>query len=155
MSETDTLLQQEIAEEEINETMLEAFYVYRSLHSDESWGAILSTASAKELPNVDFGMTVYATNEKRAIARARDIYEKIHKFDSARDNIRRFAAATVKSVAKIHLERSNRTKLEDGDVDNIAQETMKVALGLNKKFQEHFDKLEEEFMKGIDGYSGT
>ena len=72
---------------------LEHYYVYRSLHSDESWGAVLSISSTGKLPNLDFGMHIYARNEKEAIGRARDIYERVHKLDSSRDNIKRFAAA--------------------------------------------------------------
>lgn len=154
MSETETILQQTPADQEdIDKIKLETFYVYRSLHSDESWGAILSSADIGQLPNIDFGMTVYAINEKRAIARARDLYEKIHKFDTARDNVRRFAASAIKSVVKSYMQRCDR--LSDGEREAIAKETMGIALELNRQFQEHFDVENEEFMKGLDGDSST
>lgn len=151
MTDSEEFFQQEDFrdEESIDKLTLETFYVYRSLHSDESWGAVLGGQSAESLPNIDFGMTVYAKNEKQAIARGRDLYEKIHKFDSDRDNVRRFAAAIVKSVTKDHLRRSSNGKLSEGELESIKQETMRVAIALNDGFTEHFNRLDAEFLKGL------
>jgi len=77
----------------------ESFYVYRSLHSDESWGAVLLGSSTKNLPNIDFGMRVFAQNEKEAIARALKLFEKYHRFDTSKKNVKEFMTAAIESIA--------------------------------------------------------
>lgn len=115
---------------------LETFYVYRSLHSDESWGAILGCSHVCRMPNVDFGMRVFARNEKEAIMRARDLYERIHKNDSDRDNVRRFVYSAL------------RQAMEEGlSPEEAADKAMQYAVTLNKKFKSHFDEEDGEEVK--------
>ena len=83
---------------------LETFYVYRSLHSDETWGALLGCSNVCILPNVDFGMLVYARNEREAILRGRELYERIHKNDSDKDNIRRFVYSALRQAMEEGLD---------------------------------------------------
>lgn len=116
---------------------LDAFYVYRTLHSDESWNAILGICNVNKLPNIDFGMMIYAKNEREAIARGRHLYEKIHKWDSDRDNIRRFAAAALKSTIAYHLGKGPL------DFDELAKVTMNMAMALNREYKSHFDRLDK------------
>lgn len=112
---------------------LETFYVYRSLHSDESWGAILGCASVNSVPNVDFGMLIYARNERSAILRGRELYEKIHKNDSDKDNIRRFVYSAL------------RQAMEEGlDPGPAAEKAMEYAIELNNKFKQHFEDTSGE-----------
>lgn len=117
---------------------LETFFVYRSLHSDESWGAVLGCSPIRKLPNADFVMKVFARNEKEAISRARILYEAIHKYDSDRDNIRRFACAALKSVVKHDL-RQDRPNPE-----YAASCAMDYALRMNEEFSRHFDAIKVE-----------
>jgi len=119
---------------------LETFYVYKSLHSDESWRAILSGGNIKELPNIDFGMRVFALNEKEAIARARSLYEKIHTYDSDKENIRKFAAAALKYT----LSKYSITDGLNDKIKNISQITMKIAIGLNDEYNKYFEQLKEK-----------
>jgi len=80
--------------------ILEKFYVYRSLNNDETWGAVTLHNYLSILPNVDFGMRIFAKNEKEAIGKAKATYDKIHVYDSDKENIRRFAAAALKHFIK-------------------------------------------------------
>ena len=109
---------------------LESFYAYRSLLSDESWGAILSECHVSRLSNIDFGMRVYAKNEKEAISKARRIYDEIHKHDIDKENLRRFAASALKTV----LTRYNTKILNGNEIKEVAGITMKIAIALNKEF---------------------
>lgn len=117
---------------------LETFYVYRSLHSDESWGAALGCGTIASLPNIDFGMTVYASNEKEAIARARDLYERIHHLDSDRNNVREFAKEALNSVVRSKLRKGEKI---EGKEKEIAKSTMKVAVEMNDEFKRHFENV--------------
>lgn len=117
---------------------LESFYVYRSLHSDESWGAALGCATISSLPNIDFGMMVFAENEKQAIARARDLYERIHHLDSDRNNVREFAKEALNSVVRSKLRKGGEI---EGKEKEIAKSTMKVAVEMNNEFKGHFDAV--------------
>jgi len=110
---------------------LEKFYVYRSLHSDESWGAILADSSIQKLPNIAFGMKVFALNEKEAIGKAKRMYDRIHMYDNDKRNVREFAAAIFECFA-------------EHDGDTAADMTLQYAIELNKKFKQHFERLEEE-----------
>lgn len=114
------------------ESNLEYFYVYRSLHSDESWGALLGCSAAGNLPNIDFGMIVYATNEKRAIARARDLYEKVHKYDSDKDNLRRFTCSALKAAVEAGK-----------SPEEAATSSMKYAKRMNEVFRKHFEETKD------------
>ena len=124
----------------MTDSKLETFYVYRTLNpGDESWGAIIGLKSTLSLPNLSFGMKVYAVNEKAAIARGRDLYDRIHKFDNDKDNIRRFAASALKTNIKIYagsIEGPNEKQLED-----LASVSMNMAVTLNKQYRKYFDEL--------------
>lgn len=132
---------------------LETFYVYRTLHSDESWAAILGCCSVSALPNIDFGMMVFAANEKEAIARGRELYEKIHKWDSDRDNVRRFAAAALKSVTAHYIQRSPNERPGGGELDALAKITMDMAIAMNKEYKSHFERLDkmEQYNEDSEG----
>lgn len=120
---------------ERDEISLEKFYVYRSLQNDESWGALLlGSRLAEKLPNLDFGMRIFASNSKEAISKAKVIYDRIHVYDSDKENIRRFAAAALKSC----ISRFN------DDAPRIAKESMKYAIALLEEYNKHFNKLETE-----------
>jgi len=115
---------------------VEKFYVYRSLHHDESWGAIIMTSTngmPHGLPNIDFGMRVFARNEKEAITKAKLTYDKIHSFDSDKENIRRFAAAALKQCI---------LKYETREM--AAREAMQIAVQTNNEFNKYFAELTKE-----------
>lgn len=113
---------------------VERFYVYRSLHRDESWGAIIMSGGMPHgLPNIDFGMKIYARNEKEAIAKGKLNYDKIHTYDSDKENIRRFAAAALKHCMKKYESKGT-----------AASKAMEYAVLINAEFNEHFRQLEEE-----------
>jgi hypothetical protein len=114
---------------ELDLVKLETFFVYRSLHSDESWGTVLGDAPISNLPNADFVMKVFATNEKEAISKARKLYDKIHHYDSDKDNVRRFACAALKAMVGIH------------DPETAGIQAMKYAIGMNSEFTKHFNEL--------------
>lgn len=118
---------------------LETFYVYRSLHSDESWGATLGCASVTSLPNIDFGMMIYAKNKKEAIARARDLYERIHYLDTDRNNVREFAKEAFNSVVRSKLKKGEEI---EGKEKEIARSTMRAAVEMNDEFKRHFENIE-------------
>jgi hypothetical protein len=123
----------------VSDVELEAFYVYRSLHSDESWGAVVKCGKAMAaLPNVDFGITVLANNEKKAIARGRDLYERIHKLDSDRSSIREFAKEALNSI--IEVKKSELGSIQ-GYEQEIAQTAMKLAVEMNDEFKRYFDNV--------------
>jgi len=126
---------------------LDTFYVFRSLHSDETWGAILAIQEANKLPNVDFGMKIFAKNEKEAIARGRDLYEKIHKWDSDKDNIRRFAAAALKSVSAKLFENSLVKDINNKRVEAMAKMAMRLAIATNREYTKHFKDINNENVK--------
>ena len=109
---------------------LETFFVYRSLHSDESWGTVLGDSPISNLPNADFVMKVFATNEKEAITKARKLYEKIHHYDSDKDNVRRFACSALKAMVSKY-----------SDVKAATEAAMGYAVEMNTKFTEHFKKM--------------
>ena len=120
---------------------LETFYVYKSLHSDESWGTVMGECPANRLPNICFGMKVYAKNEKHAIARARDKYEQLHACDSDKNNIKRFACAGF----------GENIRSADGDISSLglksetaALRTLAYARKLNDKYKELCKELDRE-----------
>lgn len=136
-------------EEELEDTisesiLLEKFYVYRSLHSDESWGALL-IGSETTLPNCDFLMKVYAVNETAAIARARHLYETIHKNDSKRDNVKRFAAAALKSTTRMlcrDIQKSDDSVASDEQVEAAAKLAMRLAVSMDNEYESYFKKID-------------
>ena len=79
----------------------EVYYVYKSLHSDESWGAILNSRAATNLPNIRFGMRIIAPNEKAAIARGRKVYDELAKTENKKRNIKDFAVATITGLGNL------------------------------------------------------
>ena len=115
---------------------LEKFYVYRGLNNDESWGTVVLDGDLRRLPNVSFGMRVFAINETEAITRAKKEYDKVHAHDSDKENIRRFAAAALKSVI--------------GTGDHVVKRTMEYAIDLNDKYIEHFKRIEDEKVSTSD-----
>ena len=146
-------MKETLMHEEINQDVamyLDHFYVYRSLHSDESWGAMLAICQVGRLPNIDFGMKIYAKNEKEAIARAKDVYERVHKFDSEKDNVRRFAAGALKSLITT-LPSQSRQNVSDKKIGKLTELTLKFAISMNEKYTEHFNNLREQDEKDIDG----
>lgn len=121
---------------------LETFYVYRSLLPNESWGAVLAECKIIHIPNINFGMHIFARNKKEAIARARDLYERIHIYDSDKKNISKFTAAALKTISKY-------LTLEPGEnisnkLQTIAELAIQLAVQTNKKYNEYFRKLSEE-----------
>ena len=114
---------------------LEVFFAYRSLHSDESWGAVLGCAEVSTLPNIDFGITVYARNEKEAVTRARDLYERIHQFDSDRNNVREFAKEAFNSIIDKDY---NRFLNSSKEVTSMA---VNAAVEMNDEFKRYFEKV--------------
>ncbi len=127
------MYESESATEE-REQRLEKFYVYRSLHRDESWGAmILCDSTVARLPNIDFGMRVFATNEKEAIGKAKMVYDRIHAYDSDKENMRRFVAASLKYC----LRRYETEKI-------AAEKAVECAVHTLNKYNEHFNQLEKE-----------
>jgi hypothetical protein len=118
---------------------LESFYVYRSLNSDETWGAVLADSDIRKLPNIDFGMLVFAVNEKEAIIRGRLLYEKIHAYDSDKENMRIFTAAVLKSASKHYIDKG----IADGQINDLAKITTRIAAKVNEEFNKHFQKLQE------------
>jgi len=121
-------------DDNIMDIEVEKFYVYRSLHQDESWGAIIiGNNTIAYLPNITFGMKIYAKNEKEAIAKAKANYDKIHAHDGDKDNIRVFAASALKAF------------LTRGcDIDMVTSRALMCATMLNKKFNKYFKEIEEE-----------
>jgi len=130
---------------DIDASPLEKFYAYKSLHSDESWGAMLAIAGLYKLPNVSFGMMVYAINEKEAISKARVLYERIHKWDSDKDNVRRFVTAALNEMLQTYKEKHPDMPLDQWEYHLIGDMAVRSAVETNQSFVKHFDKLEEEF----------
>jgi len=93
---------------------LDKFYVYRTLLDNETWGAILVTSNVSNLPNIDFGMLVFAENEKSAIVRGRELYDKTHKLDNEMNNVMEFAKAAL--PAAISASVTNSKGAGNGDV---------------------------------------
>lgn len=117
-----------------DETSLEKFYVYRSLNNNESWGAVvIGYDSLDKIPNIDFGMRIFAINEKQAIAKAKSTYDKIHAYDSDKENIRRFAAAALKSLVKADLK-----------PDQAAAQAIVYAVQTNNKYNSYFEKRKKQ-----------
>lgn len=112
---------------------LEKFYVYRSLNNDETWGAVILTNNLSILPNVDFGMRVFAKNEKEAIGKAKATYDKIHVYDSDKENVRRFAAAALKYFIA-----------ENKDAEVVATNVMKYAVAMLNEYNQYFNELENK-----------
>ena len=121
---------------------LEKWYVYRSLHSDESWGAMLIDAR-EVLPNCDFVMKVYATNEKEAIGRGRDLYEKVHKNDGKKDNIKRLTASTISTVLAKVYENSDGPVLNDNTIHDVAVLAVKLAVKADEEYEKAVKNLDD------------
>jgi ribonucleotide reductase alpha subunit len=119
---------------------LETFYVYRSLHSDESWGAIVASSTINKLPNADFCMKVFARNPKEAIARARNLYEKLHKYDNSKKNIRYFTAAALRPITE------GLVNSKDGftSIERNADIAVRIAIATNEAYNKYFQELEDD-----------
>jgi hypothetical protein len=124
-----------IANEDI---IIEKFYVYRMLDEESRWGAvILGDKLTERLPNLAFGMKVFAPNEKEAIAKAKVVYDRIHAYDSDKENIRRFASAVLKSFSVY------ARGAADKEIAEMATEVMKFAAKTNEEYNKYFRELEE------------
>ncbi|MHA2280149.1 MAG: hypothetical protein ACXAC5_04645 [Promethearchaeota archaeon] len=134
---------------------LETFYVYRSLHSDESWGAVLADADIRKLPNIDFGMRVYAINEKGAIARARYLYEKIHAYDSDKENVRRFVAAALKTTSAHYIGKGPLSEVSDAQIRELSKIATKMAIMANEEYNNYFEQLQKEKESAESGQDPT
>ena len=112
---------------------LEKFYVYRSLNNDESWGAVVLSSSLSKIPNIDFGMKIFARNETEAISRAKNEYDKIHKYDSDKENIRRFCSAALRALIVSGIT----------DAVEISKLSLKYALEMNRVYSEYFKEIDD------------
>lgn len=122
------------------EDNLETFYVYRSLHSDESWGATLATSGIKSLPNIDFGMTIYAKNEKEAIYRARTLYERIHQEDSEKSDIKDFTKEAMNALVNAYGQAQGVKGIEE----KIAKSSLILAVEVSNLLKKHFRNTGED-----------
>jgi len=122
---------------------IEKWYVYRSLNQDEAWGAIIIDNEIGRLPNIDFGMKVFAINEKEAITRAKKEYDKIHAYDSDKENVRRFAASALKHFIK------------NDDADVAAKKAINYSVALLKEYNKYFKGIEDEQQEILSDNAGT
>lgn len=128
----------------MSNSAFENFYVYRSLHSDESWGAII-IGSHTHLPNCDFLIKVEAHNEKEAIAKGKVLYDKIHKFDSTKNNIKYFAGAALRSVVSAACDSPKAlAEIHADTVAHITRTSMRIALAMNKEYEQYFESIKTE-----------
>lgn len=118
--------------------MIEKFYVYRTLGPDNTWGAIiLGDRMAERLPNLSFGMKIFAQNEKLAVAKAKEVYDKIHAYDSDKENVRRFISSVLKSLL------SHAPNADYNDTQAIAEKALKIAVQCNDEYNKYFEELEK------------
>lgn len=113
---------------------LEAFFVYRSLHSDESWDATITSAQISSLPNIGFGMRVFAKNKKEAITRGRYLYEKIHKLDSDIDNVKQFMSSILSGLIKTNFSQNEH------EVDMLVSKSIDIAIKSNDALKLYFNQ---------------
>jgi len=112
---------------------VEKFYVYKTLGIDNKWGAlIMSDTMAERLPNLSFGMKIYAQNEKLAITKAKETYDKLHTYDSDKENVRHF----VPSALKLFITRVGDISKVDTNI--VIKEVVKIAVGMNKEYLKYF-----------------
>jgi hypothetical protein len=129
----------------INEDIiLEKFYVYKSLHSDNSWGAIVLVSALEKLPNISFGMKVFAKNEIEAIRKAKDTYDRIHGLDVDKDNIRKFVSASLKALLACNPHEAPQT---------MALKALEYAVAMNEQFKKHFEEINEQVSGNNEGSS--
>ena len=113
------------------------FYVYRSLHQDESWGAlILDSSTLNNLPNLSFGMKIYARNEKEAIIKAKLVYDKIHAYDGDKKILSEFMAVALGPLVWFQGDKNYP--------DIVAEKSLNYAKVALKQYNEHFNELEKE-----------
>ena len=118
-----------MTEDDLN---VDKFYVFRRLNIDESWGAVLiDGGSVTKIPNIDFGMRIFARNEKEAIAKGKFNYDKIHIHDSDKESVRRFAASALRRL------------IDQCSPCEAATKSMEYAVEMNKEFNKHFEMLEK------------
>ncbi len=108
---------------------LETFFVYKSLHSDDSWGAVIVSQSAK-LPNSSFLMKVYAVNEKEAIVKGQEAFNKINKRDRHSD-LRFFVSSALQSIKTFSKDRVE-----------IAKQAVELGGAVDKAFDDYLTKNE-------------
>ena len=115
---------------------IDKFYVYRSLHNDEAWGAkVINIATLEHLPNISFGMKIFAKNEKEAIAKAKVVYDRLHLLDGDKENIRKFVAAILGS---------EKTDMFDKNKFVFIQRAMEYAIEANDQFNQYFNDLRNQ-----------
>lgn len=117
--------------------ILEKFYVYRSLHTDNSWGVVVFGSDVCRLPNVSFGMKVFARNEIEAIGKAKEAYDKIHGLDIQKENMRKFASAALRALISSVNDELN-------SIDGISELALQYAAKMNEKYIDYFSKLEDK-----------
>lgn len=128
----------------MNSSCFENFYVYRSLHSDESWGAII-VGSHSSIPNCDFLIKVEATNEREAITKGKTLYDKIHKFDSVKSNVKYFAGAALKSVVSAVCDSPKAlAEIHNDTVSHITRTSMRLAIAMNREYEQYFESIKDE-----------
>jgi len=126
---------------ELEDSSLDSFYVYRSLHSDESWGAILSQCNTFKLPNISFGMKVYARNEREAIIRARDLYERNYNPTGIQKVALAFAS---ESIAPIIAKSMRETNFNPTIMKDAAKLIMRFSHAMEQEYRNHLKELHDE-----------
>jgi len=109
----------------------ETFYVFKPIALNEAWDAIIGDSLINNISNSSFIIKVFAKNKRDAISRGRDLYERIHKLDRDKENIKYFAGCVL-----------------SGNMNNppevTAENSLAFAVAMNDKFKEHFRKIEQE-----------
>lgn len=110
--------------EDENYIELEKFYVYRKIsYESEAWGAILLGSPTDKLPNINFGMRIFAKNEKEAIDRARRKYDETYDVHNKDKMVKDFANKAMSAI----LSKYNVEELNDNLLDIIAEKSLKSA----------------------------
>ena len=134
-------------DEDEAEVDLESFYVYRSLHSDESWGAVLSQSTTCRLPNISFGMKVFAKNERAAIIRARNLYERYYGSESSERMISSFA---TEAIGPIVAESVRNVNFNETMMRNAAKLVMKFSIVMEEEYRKHTEEVKDEQENALD-----
>lgn len=108
---------------------LETFFVYRCIGPDDVWGTIIGSSIINNLPNSDFVVKIFSRNEREAICKAKELYDKIHHHDSDKGNIKQFICYALNIMLTKH-----------SDINTATEATMKCAVSMNNKFKEYVGK---------------
>ena len=110
----------------------ETFYVYRYIGLHEKWDASLAERFTQELPNISFGMKIFAQNEREAIAKGKLAYDKIQSGYSHRVNVKEFMRSIASSVyTKETLDHTNESILD-------------VSIKLVRDYEQYCEKIKED-----------